>query len=97
MTLFFMLLVFSIIFWLVYRSRKAKNKQLSKSFLIPFFIIAGIFVLSGGAIDTEAGNVDTTILEEENTELIEQVDELSDQQTKLEESFKKLKTDLETE
>jgi|SRR5690625_2194578 len=97
MALFFMLLLFSIIFWFIYRSKRAKNEQLSKKFLIPFFITAGIFVLAGGAIDTETANEDTTNLENENAKLTDQLEQMNDQQTELEESVKKLETKLESE
>src|SRR5699024_4337519 len=79
------------------RSKRAKNEQLSKKFLIPFFITAGLFVLAGGAIDTETANEDTTELENENAQLTEQLEQMNDQQTKLEKSVKKLETQLESE
>src|SRR5699024_612136 len=97
MALFFMLLLFSLIFWFIYRSKRAKNEQLSKKFLIQFFIVDSLVILVGGEIDTETANEDTTNLENENAKLTEQLEQMNDQQTELEESVKKLETKLESE
>lgn len=97
MVLFMTLLIFSIIFWLVYRSRKAKNKSLPKRFLIPFFSVALLFVLSAGAIDTSMGDEDKTRLIQEKTKLTEQLESMDKAQSEMKESLKQLESDLKSE